>query len=152
MTTDSPAADRPTLPAAVAGSAAFLLDRASARLRAGFDAALAPLGFPARPALMLLTLAERPLPQSALGRLHGVDRTTMVAVVDDLQTRGLVERLPDPDDRRAYRLTLTKAGRAAARTAAAKLRRAERQALADLSDRQRAQLLAALRLLSGADE
>lgn len=144
MPADAPG---PDLPPAVAGSAGFLLRRAADAVRAGFDAALAPLGLPARPAELLLTLTAGPAAQHAVARLHGIDRSTMVAVVDDLEARGLVERGPDPADRRAHRLTLTKAGRAAARSVAAKLRQTERQVLAGLTDRQRAQLLAALKLI-----
>jgi DNA-binding MarR family transcriptional regulator len=35
----------------------------------------------------------------------------MVAIVDELEQRGLVERRPDPDDRRVHALYLTGAGR-----------------------------------------
>jgi DNA-binding MarR family transcriptional regulator len=35
----------------------------------------------------------------------------MVALIDDLEARGLAERRPDPVDRRAYTLYLTPSGR-----------------------------------------
>jgi DNA-binding MarR family transcriptional regulator len=52
------------------------------------------------------------LTQSALARAVGIERSTMVAVIDALQARGLVERKPSPVDRRSYALELTIAGRA----------------------------------------
>jgi len=48
--------------------------------------------------------------QQALGRLVGVDRSVMTYLVDDLVAAGLVERQPDPDDRRARRIVVTDAG------------------------------------------
>jgi len=47
--------------------------------------------------------------QQALSGALGVHRTAMVALVDDLEARGLVERRRDPRDRRAYALHLTRA-------------------------------------------
>jgi DNA-binding MarR family transcriptional regulator len=41
----------------------------------------------------------------------GVDRTTMVTLIDDLETKGLVERRPDSKDRRKNVVVLTDAGR-----------------------------------------
>lgn len=140
-------AARPPDPVAVPDSVVLLLARAAALCRARFAENLAPLDLTPRPAELLLALAETPTNQNALARRFGVDRTTMVALVDDFEARGLLERLADPTDRRAYRLVLTKAGRATVRLVATRLRQAERDALAPLSDRQRAQLASALRAI-----
>lgn len=51
------------------------------------------------------------LNQSELGEAMGVDRSTVVAVIDRLEERGLVARRPAPNDRRSYALELTAAGR-----------------------------------------
>jgi MarR family transcriptional regulator, lower aerobic nicotinate degradation pathway regulator len=48
--------------------------------------------------------------QAALGRRTGVDRSDVVAVVNDLAARGLVKRSRDPDDRRRNVITITPAG------------------------------------------
>ena len=64
----------------------------------------------------------------------------MVTLIDDLEARELVQRIRDPDDRRAYRLTLTKAGRATARKATAQLIKCEAQSLAGLTDAERNRL------------
>jgi DNA-binding MarR family transcriptional regulator len=52
------------------------------------------------------------LNQSRLGEGLGVDRSTVVAVIDRLQERGLVVRMPAPGDRRSYALELSPQGRA----------------------------------------
>jgi DNA-binding MarR family transcriptional regulator len=100
-----------------------LLGRAHDRLRAQVDAVLADHDLHARQFGALVVLAaEGPLSQRRLGQVQGVDRTTTVAVVDALQTRGLIERRRDDRDRRVYTVHLTAEGRRV-------LRRAERQVL-----------------------
>jgi DNA-binding MarR family transcriptional regulator len=49
--------------------------------------------------------------QQALGIALGIHRSAVVALVDDLEQRGLAERRRDPTDRRAYTLYLTPTGR-----------------------------------------
>ena len=49
--------------------------------------------------------------QQALSRALGIHRSAVVALVDDLEHRGLAERRRDPADRRAYTLYLTPRGR-----------------------------------------
>ena len=49
--------------------------------------------------------------QQALSVALGIHRSAVVALVDDLEHRGLAERRRDPVDRRAYTLYLTSAGR-----------------------------------------
>jgi DNA-binding MarR family transcriptional regulator len=49
--------------------------------------------------------------QQALSRALGIHRSAVVALVDDLEHRGLAERRRDPVDRRAYTLYLTSPGR-----------------------------------------
>jgi len=48
--------------------------------------------------------------QSALARAIGIERSTMVAVIDALELRGLVERQPSRVDRRSYALILSSKG------------------------------------------
>jgi DNA-binding MarR family transcriptional regulator len=62
-----------------------------------------------------------------------VDRTTMVALIDDLQRKGLVQRRQDPDDRRKNAVELTDAGHDTVRRAADAVERAERDFLGPLS-------------------
>ena len=51
--------------------------------------------------------------QARLAELSDMDAMTMVRTLDRLEERGLVERRPDPADRRARSLHLTAKGRAA---------------------------------------
>lgn len=48
--------------------------------------------------------------QLAVARKLGIDRTVMTYLLDDLERAGLLQRSPDPNDRRARRLTVTPAG------------------------------------------
>jgi DNA-binding MarR family transcriptional regulator len=55
---------------------------------------------------------EDGLSQAELSARSQIDRTTMGGLIDRLAKEGLVERLPRPDDRRAYRICLTDLGKA----------------------------------------
>ncbi|WP_329430212.1 MarR family transcriptional regulator [Streptosporangium sp. NBC_01495] len=48
--------------------------------------------------------------QAELGRRCNMDRSDVVAAINELAEQGLVERTPDPDDRRRNLVTLTTAG------------------------------------------
>lgn len=52
-----------------------------------------------------------PASQATLGRRTGIDRSDMVATVNDLAERQLLSRAPDPEDRRRNIITITGAGR-----------------------------------------
>jgi DNA-binding MarR family transcriptional regulator len=65
----------------------------------------------------LRRLAPEPLTMRALASKLKVDPPNVTPIVDDLEERGLVERRPHPDDRRAKLVTLTPAGRAAVKKA-----------------------------------
>ena len=53
---------------------------------------------------------EGAITQQSLGRSVGIDPSSMVATIDELESRGLVERRRHPSDRRAHALYLTEAG------------------------------------------
>jgi DNA-binding MarR family transcriptional regulator len=59
----------------------------------------------------LIWLTEGPLSLSGLAEAIGVDAPYATLIVDSLEERGLVERQPDPADRRRKLVTLTPAGR-----------------------------------------
>jgi DNA-binding MarR family transcriptional regulator len=52
-----------------------------------------------------------PMSQQNLGEFLRKDRTSIVAIVDELEREGLVERHRNPEDRRAYALEVTAKGR-----------------------------------------
>ncbi|WP_371781331.1 MarR family winged helix-turn-helix transcriptional regulator [Streptosporangium subroseum] len=98
---------------------------------------------------VLLALDERPLrTQAALAESIGADKTRIIGVLDDLQRRGLIERTPDPADRRARVLSLTAEGRRVRDSAQARIRRGEERLLARLSTEDRRGFLRALRALA----
>ncbi|MBO4270340.1 MarR family winged helix-turn-helix transcriptional regulator [Microbispora triticiradicis] len=62
---------------------------------------------------VLATLEESgPASQAELSRRTGIYRSDLVAVINELTERGLVERAPDPGDRRRNVITVTERGRA----------------------------------------
>ncbi|GAB3935357.1 hypothetical protein GCM10027614_09950 [Micromonospora vulcania] len=62
-------------------------------------------------ARLLAALAEDgPSSQADLGRRCGIDRSDVVAAINDLVGRGFVVRAPDPADRRRNVINLTDAG------------------------------------------
>jgi DNA-binding MarR family transcriptional regulator len=64
--------------------------------------------------LALTRLAAQPLTQRALAERLAADPPYVTLMVDDLEERGLVRRMPHPEDRRAKLVELTRSGRAAA--------------------------------------
>jgi DNA-binding MarR family transcriptional regulator len=69
-----------------------------------------PPGRTPRELAILCVLAEGPVSQARLGNLLEVNRTVMIAVIDELEAAGLVRRQRDPEDRRRYALRITDAG------------------------------------------
>jgi DNA-binding MarR family transcriptional regulator len=113
-------------------------------------AALEPLGINGREAAVLAAIADSyPVSQGEVARAMNVDRTTMVALIDDLQGKGLVRRRQDPDDRRKNAVELTDAGRDTARRAASAVERAEEIPFGPLSAADAAQFKKILRALLG---
>jgi MarR family transcriptional regulator, lower aerobic nicotinate degradation pathway regulator len=94
---------------------------------------------------VLATIVEvGPASQAALGRLIGLDRSDMVAVLNDLAADGYVERNPDPDDRRRNVVRITSAGRGALRRFDKMVAAADAELLSPLSAAEREQLRALL--------
>ena len=74
-------------------------------------------------ALLVALREDGPASQAALGRRLAADRSDMHRTVGELESRGLIAREPDPDDRRRNLVTLTGAGIAALAEADASRRR-----------------------------
>ena len=102
--------------------------------------------------VVLSHLARGTVPnQLTLAREIRHDKTRLIRLLDGLQHRGLIDRTPDPADRRSHTVAITDAGRevhAAARTA---IRRMEDDVLAALTTTERRALLTALPKLYTAD-
>lgn len=74
----------------------------------------AALSLPHAHALLELRAAPRPLTVGALARRLRIDRTNVSRLCAKLEALGHLERSPDPDDGRAWALSLTREGRALA--------------------------------------
>jgi DNA-binding MarR family transcriptional regulator len=136
------------LPSSLADRLGPLLGRTHDAHRALTQRALASLGLsPKGFGALAVLAAEGPLSQQQLAARQGIDRTTMVAVVDELERLGAVERRRDPDDRRAYALHLTRAGRRLLVPAEAAVVDVEQSFLAPLPAAEQERLKQALRVL-----
>lgn len=94
-----------------AGWLGFLLNTLGERLRAQTYAALEPFGLTARDLGALEAVAAfGPISQVELGRRIGMDRTSVVQLVDRLQASGWWTRAPSPTDRRVHLIRLTQPG------------------------------------------
>ena len=89
------------------------VQRAARSLARRFDEALRPHGLTNEQFSLLMSL-NRPEPPviGAVAKLLGTDRTTLTAALKPLVREGLAAVVPDPDDRRARRISLTAAGHA----------------------------------------
>jgi DNA-binding MarR family transcriptional regulator len=89
--------------------------------------------------------------QAALAEAIGADKTRIIAILDELQDNGLIERVPDPEDRRARLLAITKEGRRLKDAVQTEIQRGEERWLGTLSGPDRATFLRVLQELSGLD-
>jgi DNA-binding MarR family transcriptional regulator len=127
-----------------AGNLAWLLYRAHWALAAELTAALAPLGLSARGYHVLRAALSGDHTQTELAEMVGLDKTTMVVTVDELERTGLAERHPAPDDRRARIIAVTPAGERKVAEADRVKERVQAEVLGDLPVREQRALLDAL--------
>lgn len=83
--------------------------------------------------------------QQELGSTLGIDRSTMVSLVDQLESAGLAERRPSPKDRRAKEIAITPQGRRLLERARGLAYGVEDEVLAGLTAEERHELLILLR-------
>jgi DNA-binding MarR family transcriptional regulator len=103
-----------------------------------------PRGFQVLSAAAQGTVAS----QLALAQHLGVDRTVMTYLLDDLEAASLIERRPDPADRRARRIVATQQGNELLTSLNDRLRAAEAHLLAPLGTARRDAFRAQVRLLA----
>ncbi|MFF3856137.1 MarR family winged helix-turn-helix transcriptional regulator [Micromonospora sp. NPDC002575] len=146
---------RPTGPdrlrdSALAGDLSFLLARANALTLAAANAALAEHGLKARSYSVLALAADDARPtQRELAEFLRLDPSQVVALIDGLERRRLVERRTDPADRRANVLVATDAGRALFARAQASARAVELGLLAAVPPEDHERLAHLLRTAAG---
>ncbi|MCM3885501.1 MarR family winged helix-turn-helix transcriptional regulator [Frankia sp. R82] len=137
-------------PAALTNRLGYLLKHAQLRLADLGASALAPFGINGRECAVLIVIDDvPPLSQLELARRMGVDRTTMVALIDELEAKALVARRPDPHDRRRNVVGLTESGRTTLRAARSAHDQAEERFLEGLPEEDAVHLKRILRAVMG---
>ena len=111
-------------------------------------AASVPQASPGRAGMLMLVEANPGVTQGRLAEEVGLDRSTMVGVIDALEGSGFLARRRGTD-RRTNGLWLTRRGRAAVAAMKRRIQAHERRIAAKLTAAERAQLLALLEKISG---
>lgn len=119
-----------------------------ARFYADFEDAAAEHALTGAQARLVSLLALEPLPMRKLAHKLRCEPSNVTGIVDRLESRGLVERRPDPADRRVKLAAVTEEGRVVARSLRESLRFA-REPLAGLSDAERTVFRDLLRRMLG---
>jgi MarR family transcriptional regulator, transcriptional regulator for hemolysin len=130
-----------------AGNLAWLLYKAHWALAAELAAALEPLGVSARGYHVLSAALSGEHTQTELAEMVGLDKTTMVVTVDELERSGLAERHLSPRDRRARIVSVTAAGKRKVVEAEKVKERVQAEVLGELSTREGAALMDGLEKL-----
>ena len=131
--------------------------RCAALLRAGLDAALGELGLSFGDFDVVNTIRREDdgagITPTRLAAAALISSGAMTTRLDRLQARGLIERRPDPADRRGQRIRLTASGEALARRALDAVLAVDRNLIAPLGDHSQQTLAATLRrmLLAAGD-
>ena len=126
------------------GNLGWLQYRAHWALASEMTAALAPLGLSGRGYHVLRAALDGEHTQKELADMVGLDKTTMVVTIDELERDGLAERQPSPTDRRARVISVTSAGKRKLTEANAVKEQVQSDVLESLAPRQRTALLEAL--------
>jgi DNA-binding MarR family transcriptional regulator len=134
-------------------SVAFMLSSLGYAVSRHFHQLLVPLGLePGEFALLRAVAASEGEPQNALAERLQISPSWMVAIVDDLEGRNLLERRPHERDRRVRNLHLTAAGRRLVKQAEQKAQQFDLQVVEPLSETEARQLFDLLqRVAAGLD-
>lgn len=128
----------------------YNLKRAYIIFQTDFRKALGPDGLGPRSFALLALVVRFPnVTQSELARALGIERSGLVAIVDELEGRGYLHRVAVPGDRRVQALVATTEGSSAYADALQRVRDHETELLADFTDDEKktlAHLLQKIRL------
>lgn len=128
-------------PAELVSSTGFLLSRLGMTLKMQTMEAFEREGFSGYHYSVMALLDEGPrTTQAAIADALQFDPSQLVALLDGLEERGMIERRRDPNDRRRQMVTLTPAGKKQLASFRKIVRRAEDEFLAPLDDDERAAL------------
>jgi MarR family transcriptional regulator for hemolysin len=136
-------------PAPLASDLCWLLSRASHVLMTEFTAALEACGISPRQHAVLVTAMQAEHTQTDLARIVGLDKTTMMVTLDELEAAGLAARRPLRTDRRARVVAVTQAGERKVSEAGAVLERVRADVLSVLPEDEREIFLRGLGRLAG---
>jgi DNA-binding MarR family transcriptional regulator len=115
--------------------------------RRRLDCALEPLGLRSREFWLLVMAGAGNVSQHEMADLCGLDPSSLVAVLDGMERRGLLHRQRNPNDRRVQWVQRTEKGDRLFARALPRARRAEARQLEALSAADQRQLVAAMRKL-----
>jgi DNA-binding MarR family transcriptional regulator len=128
----------------------YLLARLGESSRRRFHKALEPEGLhPRHFGVMTMVAAQPGMSQQELHEKTGIDASSMVSVIDELEARGLAERRPDPEDRRTRTIFLTELGQQTLARVRALAGELQRELFGALSTDELRTLHALLRKLAG---
>src|SRR6266567_5607478 len=121
-------------PDCLAGNLNWLLTQAHYALGTELATAFEPLGITPRGHSVLAAAIGGGLTQKELAELIGLDKTTMVVTLDELEAAGLAKRVASAVDRRARVVEVTPAGRAKVEAADEIVTRVQADVLDSLGD------------------
>lgn len=124
-----------------------LLRRAHQRESAIFQDNMGDAATPTQFAALAMLTERGPLSQNHLGRLIAMDPATIQGVVQRLGERKLVDRVPDPVDKRRFLVRLTRRGVEAYEAMEDRARAVTRETLSPLEPDEQAQFIALLKRL-----
>lgn len=131
----------------------YAIKRAYIVLNAGNQAALAELGLRVLSFSCLSVIVGNPgIAPSALADRLKMERSNLVLVIDELETRELVTRAQSKSDRRRFALTATAQGRRLHKAAVAALRACEARSLRRLTEEEKALLVSMMGRIEAAAE
>ena len=129
----------------------FLLAHASHVLATRMAEALQEIGLTPRMFGVLMRALNGELTQLELAQVAGLDKTTIVVIVDELEDAGYAERVPPPAPRRARLVRVTERGWEATEAGLEIVDRVHQEVLDALPPRQRDAFLASLTTLADGD-
>jgi len=126
------------------GNLNWLLTQAHYALATELAAALEPLGLTPRGHAVLGAALTGGHTQKQLADLVGLDKTTMVATLDELERAGFARRVPSQSDRRAHVVEVTPEGRKKATAASKIVKRLDAEVLGALGEETSGEFVATL--------
>lgn len=124
----------------------YNLKRAYVIVQADFRQALGEDGLAPRVFSALNLVVQYPnMTQSALAKLLGIERSGLVAIIDELEGRGYLERTRVPGDRRVHALAATTEGQAANKALQTSVKDHENRLLSHMSADEKETLITLLK-------